>query len=164
MRRQVAARSGEQILTTETTRPTNVVEAAILPLKRYARFAGRSSRMEFWSYTLAVNVVQTALTMIAAPLAWPLSLALLLPSLAVLVRRLHDVNRSGWWALPIPILLPALFLLYGMTLFDLGNEAGKQIFISGGVLLVALAGFGISLLVWTCRRGTPGPNRFGEPG
>ncbi|RYF20411.1 MAG: DUF805 domain-containing protein [Oxalobacteraceae bacterium] len=119
--------------------------------------------MEFWSYTVAVNMVQIAVTLIAAPLAWPLSLALLVPSLAVLVRRLHDVNRSGWWALPIPILLPALFFLYAMTLFDLGSEAGKQIILSAGVLLVALTGFGISLLVWTCRRGMPGPNRFGPP-
>ena len=119
--------------------------------------------MEFWSYTVAVNIAQIAVTLIAAPLAWPLSLALLLPSLAVLVRRLHDVNRSGWWALPIPILLPALFFVYGMTLLDLGSEAGKQIFISAGILLVALAVSGILLLVWTCRRGTPGPNRFGPP-
>ncbi len=119
--------------------------------------------MEFWSYTVAVNVAQIVLTFIAAPLAWPLSLALLLPSLAVLVRRLHDVNRSGWWALPLPILLPALVLLYGMTLFDLGSETGKQVVIAGGVLLVAVAVFAVLLLVWTCRPGTPGPNRFGPP-
>ena len=150
-------------MTTEKSGPRNIVEAAIFPLRRYARFAGRASRLEFWSYTVAVNIVQIALTLIAAPLAWPLSLARLIPAFAVLVRRLHDVNRSGWWALPIPILLPALFFLYAMTLFDLGSEVGRQIFIGAGVLLVALAVFGISLLVWTCRRGTLGPNRFGPP-
>lgn len=145
------------------TAPKNVLGAAALPLRRYARFRGRSSRLEFWSYTVAVNVLQLALMIIATPLAWPVSLALLVPSQAVLVRRLHDVDRSGWWAVPLPLLGFSLFFLYASTSVMLGDETGRQILIAAALNVLALAVLGGTLLAWTCRRGTSGPNRFGLP-
>ncbi len=151
------------IWTTETTRPNNAFEAAILPFQRYARFAGRSLRLEFWSYTVAVNVLQIVLTIIAASVAWPVSLALQAPSWAVLVRRLHDVDRSGWWALPLPILSFSLLLLYALTSVRLGDEAGTQISIAGGLNILAIVILGIALLIWTCCRGKPEANRYSPP-
>ncbi|MES3081178.1 DUF805 domain-containing protein [Sphingomonas faeni] len=119
--------------------------------------------MEFWSYTVAVNVLQIVLTIIAASVAWPVSLALQAPSWAVLVRRLHDVDRSGWWALPLPILSFSLLLLYALTSVRLGDEAGTQISIAGGLNILAIVILGIALLIWTCCRGKPEANRYGPP-
>lgn len=141
----------------------NVAKAAVLPLRKYARYAGRSSRMEFWSYMVAVSVLHIVVAVVLAPISWALFLALLLPSLAVLVRRLHDVGRSCWWVFPMPVLSIVLIFLYGATGFMLGDEAGAKVFIGIGISFLAFTVLGTTLLVWTCRRGTPGSNRFGVP-
>ena len=72
--------------------------------KKYADFSGRARREEFWMF-VAVNIgVSIAVAVVAVVIhIWLLStiysLALLIPSLAVSVRRLHDTDRSGWWLL-----------------------------------------------------------------
>ena len=80
-------------------------EAIRSGLRNYATFSGRAARSEFWYWTLfaflasaAAGIVDSALfpTGLMAPLV---SLLLLLPGLAVSVRRLHDLDRSGWWLL-----------------------------------------------------------------
>lgn len=68
-------------------------------LKNYFNFEGRATRKEFWTYTIALMIVNLILSCI--PKAGPiisglLSLALLCPSLGVGARRLHDINKSGW--------------------------------------------------------------------
>nr|WP_179661263.1 DUF805 domain-containing protein [Nocardioides panzhihuensis] len=74
--------------------------------KKYATFEGRASRSEFWWPWLFAWVVNTAITLIlgsdsmAGSIVGGLfSLAILVPSLAVGARRLHDTGRSGWWQL-----------------------------------------------------------------
>ena len=83
----------------------------LLPLKRYAEFSGRSRRMEYWMFFLFNIIISIALIIVdgilgtsAAPGAMGLFgaiylLALLIPGIAVAVRRLHDTGRSGWWIL-----------------------------------------------------------------
>ena len=104
----------------------------ITVLKRYGVFIGRARRAEFWWFFL-INLLITAalafvdqLTGTLSPeggyglLSGIYSLAVLLPTLAVAVRRLHDIGRSGWWLLigliPVigTIILLALFILDGM--------------------------------------------------
>ncbi|WP_343595863.1 DUF805 domain-containing protein [Acinetobacter sp.] len=78
-------------------------------LKNYANFSGRARRKEYWYFYLFqilisffVGLVLTVLGMSKGGMdmvSGLLSLVFLLPSLAVGVRRLHDVNRSGWWML-----------------------------------------------------------------
>lgn len=80
----------------------------ILPLKRYADFSGRSRRMEYWSFTLALFLLMVGIFLvqdllgvdpdsdIAAIPVMLLVLGTFVPSLAVLVRRLHDQDKSGW--------------------------------------------------------------------
>ncbi|MBP2158667.1 MULTISPECIES: DUF805 domain-containing protein [Asticcacaulis] len=105
------------------------------PLARYADFKGRSGRAEFWAFTLLLWVVYGGLY------AWMLTplvpvfqgqtpgveifihiltsvgvmslvgLVLFLPALAVQVRRLHDINRSGWW-----VILPTGLSMAGQQL------------------------------------------------
>lgn len=76
----------------------------IKALKQYVDFAGRAQRMEFWMFLLFNVLVAIGLGIIDAILGLgflgPLySLAVLIPGIAVSVRRLHDTGRSGWWIL-----------------------------------------------------------------
>lgn len=86
--------------------------------KNYANFKGRARRKEYWMFYLMNTIVAVILGVVT--LAIPqvsliggiYSLAILLPSFAVSVRRLHDIDKSGWWMLIsfIPI-IGAIWLL-----------------------------------------------------
>ena len=102
-------------------------------LKRYVDFEGRARRKEYWFFILFYSifvvlamVLDIALGTFSVELEIGLlsgcfSLAMLIPSLAVTVRRLHDTDRRGWWLLisliPIagPIWLLVLLVLDGQT-------------------------------------------------
>ncbi|MFU7529439.1 DUF805 domain-containing protein [Qipengyuania sp. ASV99] len=139
------------------------MEWMLLPLKRYADFSGRSRRMEYWMFALMNFVIAMVLmgpfvfSMIGAA-ADPMTvdadpfaavgtlgtiglgiyglyaLAIIVPSIAVVVRRLHDRDMSGWWYLGV--MVASLIPLVG---------------------LIA----SIAFLVLMFLPGTPGPNRFG---
>jgi uncharacterized membrane protein YhaH (DUF805 family) len=71
-------------------------------LKNYAKFSGRARRSEFWYFTLFNTIITYALVYIGYSINSPFlstiySLAVLIPSLAVGVRRMHDVDKSGWF-------------------------------------------------------------------
>jgi uncharacterized membrane protein YhaH (DUF805 family) len=74
-------------------------------LKKYTVFSGRARRAEFWMFTLINLIISLVLAGIDAALGLTnvfggiYSLAVLLPSLGVSCRRLHDIDRSGWWLL-----------------------------------------------------------------
>jgi len=74
-------------------------------LERYAQFTGRSRRAEFWWYALANFIVSVVLQLLIAvsSVFWVLyvvyGLAVLIPGIAVGIRRLHDTDKSGWWLL-----------------------------------------------------------------
>ncbi len=81
---------------------------------RYASFRGRARRREFWSYTLIVLLLGFATLFIGMSNIF--ALAVMLPSYAVMARRLHDIELSGWWVLPIK-LLPTLCIAGAVTLY-----------------------------------------------
>ena|SRR3989338_2931029 len=75
-------------------------------LKKYAVFTGRAGRAEFWYFTLFNIIIVILLNIISSIIGDGNNilislyyLAVLIPSLAVSVRRLHDTDRSGWWIL-----------------------------------------------------------------
>ena len=79
-------------------------EAIKLAFVHYADFKGRSRRSEYWWFTLFNTIIGFVLGLLLPNFAWIWSLVVLLPSLALCVRRLHDVGKSGWFYLWI--LLP----------------------------------------------------------
>ena len=101
----------------------------------YVAFSGRAIRSEYWFWVLfsilggiATEILDAAIFVHgpASPLNAVFNLVTFLPSLALAVRRLHDIDRTGWW------------------------------------VLIAFTIIGIFVLIyWACKRGTPGPNRFG---
>ena len=76
---------------------------------KYTEFSDRSSRSEFWLFTL-FTVIAGLVAAFIPPLDSIVGLVLLVPGLSVSVRRLHDVNRSGWWLL-IELTVIGIFLV-----------------------------------------------------
>lgn len=84
-------------------------QAVRMAFDSYCRFQGRSSRSEYWWWVLFIFILGSALSLLELLLGFSstaaqatnglLSLALLLPGLGLSVRRLHDINKSGWWIL-----------------------------------------------------------------
>ncbi len=73
-------------------------------LKKYAVFDGRAHRTEYWMFVLFHVIISFGLSFIEGLIGIPgpsfiYSLAVLVPCIAVVTRRLHDTNRSGWWQL-----------------------------------------------------------------
>ena len=81
-------------------------------LTKYVGFAGRAPRSEYWNFTLFLIVVSIALAAAGLDQVGSFfSIATLLPSLAVGVRRLHDTDRSGWWLLLLLVPLVGMIVL-----------------------------------------------------
>ena len=139
-----------------------MMEWMLLPFRRYAQFTGRSRRKEYWMFFLLNMIILFMLGILALVVGAPLAafddptqaaglfssgvmivvgllllvwiLAIIIPSIAVTVRRFHDRNMSGWWYLG--------FIVLG---------------------LIPVVGFiaSIAQLVIMALPGTPGPNRYG---
>ena len=103
----------------------NFVEAISSCFRNYANFSGRAVRSEYWYWYLFVAVVLIVFgaideSLYPGPLemgpfsfvAIAVVLALILPSLAVSVRRLHDIDRTGWWVLIWATAIGTLVLIY----------------------------------------------------
>ena len=136
-------------------------------LKSLFSFGGRTSRLGYWRIQLAIAamiaiiwVATIFVAMEAGHLAViPLSLLLpvLLVGLAVAVRRLHDRDKGAWWLVPFWLLPSACFAIAQFLTEQTGD---------GGLAAVGALLAGLAFNVWAfveigCRRGTPGPNRFG---
>jgi uncharacterized membrane protein YhaH (DUF805 family) len=108
-----------------------MLNSYISTFKKYVQFSGRATRSEFWTFTLGNLVISIvisilgmilaqisdSLTIISSLLSVLFSLATLLPGISVLVRRLHDTGRSGWWywiAL-VPLAGPIILLVFLCT-------------------------------------------------
>ena len=77
----------------------NIVEATKLFFTRYTDFNGRSRRSEYWWSSLSIAIIGAIVSAILGDLSFIWSLAILVPGIAVSVRRLHDIGKSGWWYL-----------------------------------------------------------------
>src|SRR5260370_31846695 len=92
----------------------NFTQAITSGFQNYVNFSGRAARSEYWFWTLFYILVSIAASLIDlavfrsldfSPLSAVASLGLLLPSLAVSARRLHDLDRTAWWLLlVIPVI------------------------------------------------------------
>ena len=148
----------------------NPIEAVSSVFRNYANFNGRARRSEFWWFVLFSVISQMIMNLIPF-VGFIYALALIVPSLAVTARRLHDTNRTAWWMLLylVPILgfivLAIMFVaLLGLEALDPWETSDVEWGVLGVLfliwLLVSIAAW-IVLLVFQIMPGTVGPNRYG---
>lgn len=142
------------------------VEWALLPIQRFGQFSGRAPRAEYWWFYLATIIIGFIVSIIdrliggeIEILSLVVNLALLVPTLAVTVRRLHDTERTGWWILAPVGPLVVLAITAGAGIFDDGLENPSTGFWISLFLLIVAA---IVLFIFMILPGTDGPNRYGE--
>ncbi|MFV0338571.1 MAG: DUF805 domain-containing protein [Chthoniobacterales bacterium] len=101
-------------------------------LKKWNDFQGRSRRTEFWMFALFNFIVSLVIgfveTLVGSPgiLATIYSLVVLIPGLAISVRRLHDTDRSGWWLLVS--LVPLIGIIVLLIFFVIDSTPGANRF------------------------------------
>ncbi len=113
-----------------------MIEAYKRFLRNYATFDGRSNRSDYWWVVLCNFIIGFVLGFLGGisgetdggiftTIAYLYSLATLVPGIALAVRRLHDVNKSGWYLLLglIPVIGAIIILIYALT--DSVNEGNK---------------------------------------
>ena len=102
-------------------------------LSKYATFSGIATRSEFWIFILSNIVIKVILSIVSANMGFFITdnpeetrtlldglfaLAVLLPTIAVMVRRIHDINMSGWWGW--------LFIPFGLPIMIVGFMESKE--------------------------------------
>ncbi len=148
-------------------------------VENYCNFKGRARRSEYWWAQLGISIgaiVFYVIAMIGAFMKiqhWPggnivaifgfavygiYCLAIFLPSLGAMVRRLHDVGKSGK-------MIPYLYLAYiPLMIFAILLQTTNKMWLLIPYILIVLAimGYAIYLLVLYCKDSEPGPNKWGE--
>lgn len=166
----------------------------------YVKFSGRATRAEFWYFWLFCMLTNFALQIVLMVIfgikvvGWSgivilsgvmlvYSVATHIPLLALSVRRLHDINRRGWWLLLPLAPMAAIAAIAGVVWMRSGGSHGPVANIPEAVMvsrsgenIMAITGTaatliqclffvtfvtGVLLLVWHCTKGTSGNNRFG---
>jgi len=136
-----------------------IIQSALQTLKKYADFKGRASREEFWCFFAFVIISNAVASFVGLLLGFGAALSgivgalLIIPQLAVAVRRIHDLGKSGR-----ELLVPCIMLLAVPLAFAFRGILPK---------IVALGFLGITLLVFAnlltlfLKKGSSIPNRYG---
>ena len=151
-------------------------QAVKLGFKNYFKFSGRATRAEYWWWLLFTVLIGIGLDVIdtltgtmgdagQGLLGFLFKLATIVPSVALGVRRLHDINRTGWWLLvwgffPMAaigggILLVSFFVLDNLLMLTV---IGFATLIGFGIL--GIIGV-IITIVWAIKKGDYGLNKYG---
>ncbi len=104
-------------------------------LKKYAVFSGRARRREYWFFVLFNIIVSIILGVVDVMAGMQTStgigilsaiyaLAVLIPAIAVSVRRLHDINKTGWWILIgfIPVVGAIVLIIFALLAGTAGDN------------------------------------------
>ena len=145
----------------------NFTEAIKTCFSKYAVFRGRAQRSEFWWFFL-FSVVSSAIVGFVPVIGQLYSLVLVIPSLAVSARRLHDIGRSAWWLLLHLVSFLALAAgLVALVVIAFAYESSNAEDVVVIVSVIAIVSFLIALgclivlLVFFAHPGAVGANRYG---
>lgn len=134
-------------------------------LRKYVRISGRAGRAEYWWFFLAIILASLIAGVLDGIAGWGsedevggfgalVSLLTFVPSITVLVRRLHDTGKPGYF-----LFLPYVGLVAGAgLLYALPDQIG---WVGGGLVVVVVAVGFLVQLWWLIKPSDPGPNRFG---
>ena len=151
------------------------IDAIKRGFQNYFKFSGRATRAEYWWFILFTQLLNfvgivPVLGWIIAPLV---SIASIIPSISLSVRRLHDIGKSGWWmmvwvGIGLIWVFWSIFLLSGVDsivdenwIREESDAFWLRVWVSAGVLLIASIALMIVWVVWFVRKGDKGPNKYG---
>jgi uncharacterized membrane protein YhaH (DUF805 family) len=142
--------------------------------------AGRISRSQYWlRFFLPMAIISFIISVMRAingeftsnngpftTISFIFQLIVLWPGIAILIKRIHDRNKSGWlvWLLYGPLILAVIFSVFALIALGLGGkEAGSGIAVVAIVFWIITVGVSIWFFIeFGCLRGTIGDNRFGS--
>lgn len=178
-----------QRINPKKTKTMSFGEAIKACFEKYAVFSGRSRRSEYWYFYLFTFLVSLVLECIPflGLLSFVWFLAQLIPSLAVTVRRFHDIGKSGWnylfFAIPELLFFGYIFSIMFYAIKDLidagidlnnwadnteaiGKIIGNSIVTNGSLVTFCIYSFILVVsiilwLVWMTRDSQPGENQWG---
>jgi uncharacterized membrane protein YhaH (DUF805 family) len=148
-------------------------DAVRICFEKYVGFSGRARRSEYWWFFLFLFLVHLVAAVLDAavargqstgPIGALASLGLFLPSLAVTVRRLHDINRSGFWVLGFYgiLILLTVGIVAGVAITSENASSGGGVAALAVLCGLGMVGVFIAWLVLLCTKGTYGPNQYGQ--
>ena len=130
---------------------------------KYFTFSGRARRSEYWLWVLFA-----CLAHVIPLIGWLIGLVIIIPSLAVTSRRLHDIGKSGWYQLlffaasAVAWTGFVLFLILGFGALEEENRLpAKFLFSLSTVAAVVAIAVIVILVIWFVRKGDEGPNKYG---
>ncbi|MFV0626030.1 MAG: DUF805 domain-containing protein [Alphaproteobacteria bacterium] len=142
----------------------NMLSSYFDAFKNFAIFEGRTNRFDYWSFIL-INLFVTISFSSFPQFGGAYAVLSLLPSLAITIRRLHDVNKSGFYLLPLYLFS---FLIIFTILFFISNPISfvtsvsplvRSLYILG---FVAFIGWTVYIFVLTCYKGCEEDNKYGK--
>ena len=98
-------------------------------IKNYVGFSGRARRKEYWMFFLWNVIISIVIGFIGGllglvALGYLYSVLIFLPALAVSIRRLHDIGKSGWWYLIV--FIPLIGFIWLIVLLATEGNAGEN--------------------------------------
>jgi len=155
----------------------NFLTAVKTCFRKYFVFSGRARRSEYWWFFLFNFLVGIVLSIVDAvifnssgpvtsvgfstgegPISGLYNLAVFIPGLSVSWRRLHDIERSGWWIGGLFLFIPVMMLLiFGLSGVGAGPLAGILTFLS----VLAFIVYTIVILVFLCTDSQKRDNKYG---
>lgn len=136
---------------------------------KYGTFSGRACRSEYWYFFLFNLIAAIGLSLLAVinpslKILSPIySLAVFIPGLAVAVRRLHDIGKSGWTMLIFmiqSIIFSIILSLYFFKASD-GNDPSTLLTILLGIFGLITFALAIIFIVWMCKDSQHSDNQYG---
>ncbi|QCE35378.1 DUF805 domain-containing protein [Acetobacteraceae bacterium] len=159
----------------------------LMAFKKYVQFSGRSTRSEYWYFVLFYFLIAvglkillfvtalaaeafegkmafSALMVVLSVISIIFALGTVLPAVAIICRRLHDVNYSGWWQI-FPNLFATLMWFSLFLIYNPWTDTYSHIYLGSFLLLSFSIPFLVSfvwILVLLCTASDLETNRFGE--
>ncbi len=145
-------------------------EAIRLAFVNYVNFTGRASRSEYWWFALFTFLIAFPVAifnqvggLVGNIVYIGVQVALILPSLGLAVRRLHDIGKSGWWLLGfyvVNIVAGAVMVVGMLPAIQSGDFEGISFApVLGGIAICLINS--VVFLVWMCKPSVPTENKYG---